>query len=73
MATPDKLVKSSYEPYYNLAQAVTEIAIFDYRKEPTEKNKECVECCLDVFYNFSIEEIKNIMGRLDNEQTEKKK
>lgn len=72
MVIPNKYIQEDYEPYWNLAQAITEIAINDYRKKPTEENKSCVVSCLDVFYNFSEIEINNIIVRLDNEQTEKK-
>lgn len=73
MVIPNKYIQEDYEPYWNLAQAITEIAVTDYKKEPTELNKSCLVSCLDVFYNFSENEINNIIARLEDEQTETKK
>ena len=73
MVIPNKYIQEDYVPYWNLAQAITEIAVTDYKKVPTELNKSCLVSCLDVFYNFSKIEINNIIVRLDDEQTEKKK
>lgn len=68
MVIPNKYIQEDYEPYWNLAQAITEIAVTDYKKESTELNKSCLVSCLEVFYNFSGVEINNIIARLDDEK-----
>lgn len=66
MVTPNEYIKDEYEPYITLAQAITTIAVEDYKKKQDNYNRDCLVYCLERFYNFSTTEINNIIGRLDN-------
>lgn len=65
MVTPDEYMTSDYEPYIALAQAITMIAIEDYKKKQDNYNRDCLVYCLKRFYNFSRSEINNILERLN--------
>lgn len=60
------------EAFTNLAIAIVQQAVEDYKEEPTEYNEECIKGCLLNLFSFLPEETEVFMQKARKQMEEGK-